>query len=100
MNILPDGSRSYVECRHCPCTQLYPKYLCNCPSIVGGGCGSPVVMVSNHGRHVTSPSTVPLKTHLVGQRCTLNLSRAQTSSRGYGVVVRRGGSSSGVSLVT
>ncbi|GFW57396.1 uncharacterized protein TNCV_543101 [Trichonephila clavipes] len=33
---------------------------------------------------VTSSSPVPLKTRRVGQRCTLNLSRA-------GVVVRRGG---------
>ncbi|GFW80200.1 uncharacterized protein TNCV_461081 [Trichonephila clavipes] len=40
---------------------------------------------------VTSSSPVPLKTRRVGQRCTLNLSRAQTSSRWCGVVVRRGG---------
>ncbi|GFS52057.1 uncharacterized protein TNCV_1104791 [Trichonephila clavipes] len=40
---------------------------------------------------VTSSSPVPLKTHRVGQRCTLNLSRAETSSRWRGVVVRRGG---------
>ncbi|GFW44577.1 hypothetical protein TNCV_4481231 [Trichonephila clavipes] len=38
---------------------------------------------------VTSSSPVPLKTCRVEQRCTLNLSRAKTSSRG--VVVRRGG---------
>ncbi|GFY23460.1 uncharacterized protein TNCV_3941521 [Trichonephila clavipes] len=37
-----------------------------------------------------SSSPVPLKTRLVGERCTLNLSRAQTSSLWYGVVVRRG----------
>ncbi|GFT89004.1 uncharacterized protein TNCV_3084451 [Trichonephila clavipes] len=55
------------------------------------GCGSPVVKVSNHGRHVMSSIPVPLKTHRVGQRCTLNLSRAETSSRWCGVVVRRGG---------
>ncbi|GFX14485.1 uncharacterized protein TNCV_1616681 [Trichonephila clavipes] len=36
-------------------------------------------------------SPVPLKTRCVGQRCTLNLSRAETSSRWCGVVVRRGG---------
>ncbi|GFW14852.1 transposable element Tcb1 transposase [Trichonephila clavipes] len=35
-------------------------------------------------------SPVPLKTRRVGQRCTLNLSRAETSSRWCGVVVRRG----------
>ncbi|GFT59075.1 uncharacterized protein TNCV_186531 [Trichonephila clavipes] len=40
---------------------------------------------------VTSSSPVPLKTRRVGQRCTLNLSRAETSYRWCGVVVRRGG---------
>ncbi|GFW52153.1 uncharacterized protein TNCV_2426001 [Trichonephila clavipes] len=55
------------------------------------GCGSPVVKVSKHGRHVMSSIPVPLKTRRVGQRCTLNLSRAETSSRWCGVVVRRGG---------
>ncbi|GFU91973.1 uncharacterized protein TNCV_3765981 [Trichonephila clavipes] len=54
------------------------------------GCGSPVVKVSNHGRHVMSSIQVPLKTRRVGQRCTLNLSRAETSSRWCGVVVREG----------
>ncbi|GFS64263.1 uncharacterized protein TNCV_3945841 [Trichonephila clavipes] len=49
---------------------------------------------------VTGSSPVPLKTHRVGQRCTLNLSRAETSSRWCGVVVRRGGASSGVVHVT
>ncbi|GFU75741.1 uncharacterized protein TNCV_1652011 [Trichonephila clavipes] len=47
-----------------------------------------------------SSSPVPLKTRPVGQRCTLNMSRAQTSSRWCGVVVRKGGTSSGVILVT
>ncbi|GFX72597.1 uncharacterized protein TNCV_4061931 [Trichonephila clavipes] len=47
---------------------------------------------------VTSSSPVPLKTRRVGQR--LNLSRAETSSRWCGVVVRRGGASSGVVHVT
>ncbi|GFU30199.1 uncharacterized protein TNCV_3625331 [Trichonephila clavipes] len=46
---------------------------------------------------VTSSIPVPLKTRRVGQRCTLNLSRAETSSRWCGVVVRRGGASSGAS---
>ncbi|GFV69606.1 uncharacterized protein TNCV_4507211 [Trichonephila clavipes] len=64
------------------------------------GCGSPVVKVSNHGRHVMSSIPVPLKTRRVGQRCTLNLSRAETSSRWCGVVVRRGEGSSGVVHVT
>ncbi|GFU75647.1 uncharacterized protein TNCV_4677431 [Trichonephila clavipes] len=45
---------------------------------------------------VTSSSPVQRKTRRVGQRCTLNLSRAETSSRWCGVVVRRGGVSSGV----
>ncbi|GFW48933.1 uncharacterized protein TNCV_3901311 [Trichonephila clavipes] len=49
---------------------------------------------------VTGLSPVPLKTRRVGQRCTLNLSRAETSSRWCGVVVRRGGASSGVVHVT
>ncbi|GFU68616.1 uncharacterized protein TNCV_4741381 [Trichonephila clavipes] len=49
---------------------------------------------------VTSSSPVPLKTCRVGQRCTLNLSRAETSSHWCGVVVRRGGASSGVVHVT
>ncbi|GFX71040.1 uncharacterized protein TNCV_3648051 [Trichonephila clavipes] len=53
-------------------------------------CGSAVVRVSDHGMHVMSSSPVPLKTRRVGQRCTLNLSRAETSSRWCGVVVRRG----------
>ncbi|GFX31760.1 uncharacterized protein TNCV_170931 [Trichonephila clavipes] len=56
-----------------------------------GGCGSPVVKVSDHGRHVISSNPVPLKTRRVGDQCTLNLSRAQTSSRWCGVVVRREG---------
>ncbi|GFW62371.1 hypothetical protein TNCV_290451 [Trichonephila clavipes] len=46
---------------------------------------------------VSSP--VPQKTRRVGQRCKLNLSRAEMSSHWCGVVVRRGGDSSGVALV-
>ncbi|GFW28861.1 hypothetical protein TNCV_201841 [Trichonephila clavipes] len=38
-----------------------------------------------------SSSRVPLKTHRVEQRCTLNLSKAEASFRWCGVVVRRGG---------
>ncbi|GFT41775.1 uncharacterized protein TNCV_4708291 [Trichonephila clavipes] len=53
------------------------------------GCGSAVVKVSDHGRHIMSSSPVPLKTHRVGERCALNPSRVQTSSRWCGVVVRR-----------
>ncbi|GFU69207.1 uncharacterized protein TNCV_3284851 [Trichonephila clavipes] len=55
------------------------------------GCGSPVVKVSDHDSHVMSLSPVPQKTRRVGKRCTLNLSRAETSSRWCGVVVMRGG---------
>ncbi|GFU62250.1 ATP-dependent DNA helicase [Trichonephila clavipes] len=47
-----------------------------------------------------SLSPVPLKTRRIGQRCTLNLSRAETSSRWCGGVVWRGGASSGVVHVT
>ncbi|GFW60115.1 uncharacterized protein TNCV_1389281 [Trichonephila clavipes] len=46
---------------------------------------------------VTSSSPVPLKTRSVGQRWTLNLSRAETSSCWCGVGVRRGEVSAQVS---
>ncbi|GFX99731.1 uncharacterized protein TNCV_257701 [Trichonephila clavipes] len=39
---------------------------------------------------VPSSSPVPLETRRVGQRCTINRSRAKTSSPWCGVVVRRG----------
>ncbi|GFV51747.1 uncharacterized protein TNCV_1321031 [Trichonephila clavipes] len=55
------------------------------------GWGSPVVKVLDHDRHVMSSIPVPLKTRRVGQRCTLNLSRAEMSSRWCGVVIRSGG---------
>ncbi|GFU49527.1 hypothetical protein TNCV_1590721 [Trichonephila clavipes] len=48
------------------------------------GRGSQVVKVSDHGWRVMSSSPVPLKTSRVGERCTLNLSRAQASSRWCG----------------
>ncbi|GFU49015.1 uncharacterized protein TNCV_2333091 [Trichonephila clavipes] len=54
------------------------------------GCGTPVVKESDHGRHGMSSSPVPLKSCHVGHRCTLNLSRAETSSRWCGVVFGRG----------
>ncbi|GFV21849.1 uncharacterized protein TNCV_4525361 [Trichonephila clavipes] len=59
------------------------------------GCGSPVIKVSDHGRHVMSSNPVPLKTCRVGQQCTLNLSRAEASSHWCGV-----GASSGVVHIT
>ncbi|GFV05054.1 uncharacterized protein TNCV_222711 [Trichonephila clavipes] len=43
---------------------------------------------------VTSSSPVSLKTRRVGERCTLNMPRAQTSSCWCDVVVRRGDASS------
>ncbi|GFW10598.1 transposable element Tc3 transposase [Trichonephila clavipes] len=61
--------------------------------------GYQVFKVSNHGWHVSSSSPVPQKTRRVGQRCTLNPSKAEMSSRWCGVVVRKGGASSGVALV-
>ncbi|GFX08392.1 HTH_Tnp_Tc3_2 domain-containing protein [Trichonephila clavipes] len=42
-------------------------------------CGRPVIKVSDHGRHFMSLIPVPLKTRRVGKRCTLNLSRAESS---------------------
>ncbi|GFS47782.1 hypothetical protein TNCV_3597951 [Trichonephila clavipes] len=46
-------------------------------------------------------SPVQLKTRRVGERCTLNLSRAQASFRWCGLLVRRGGCQfRGVALVT
>ncbi|GFV01075.1 hypothetical protein TNCV_1009961 [Trichonephila clavipes] len=59
-----------------------------------------VVEGSDRGWHVTSSSPVPLKTRRVGERCPLKLSRAQTSSHWWGGIVRKGGASSGVVLVT
>ncbi|GFV05155.1 hypothetical protein TNCV_223691 [Trichonephila clavipes] len=46
------------------------------------GCDGSVVNVSDHGRHVMSSIPVSLKTRRVGQRCTLNMSRAEKSSHG------------------
>ncbi|GFW60422.1 hypothetical protein TNCV_942891 [Trichonephila clavipes] len=50
------------------------------------------------GWRVTSSSPVSLKTHRVG--CSLNLLRVQVSSGWCRTVVRKGGASSGVVLVT
>ncbi|GFT77970.1 uncharacterized protein TNCV_4494591 [Trichonephila clavipes] len=75
-------------------------FLGCCSADLPRGSGSPVVKVSDHGKHVMSSSPVPLKSCRLGQRCTLNLSRAETSSCWCGVVVRRGGVSSGVVHVT
>ncbi|GFW91569.1 hypothetical protein TNCV_4499891 [Trichonephila clavipes] len=51
-----------------------------------------------HAGHEFEPSTT--KDPPCRERCTLNLSRAQTSSRWCGVVVRKGGVSSSVVHVT
>ncbi|GFW58852.1 transposable element Tcb1 transposase [Trichonephila clavipes] len=61
------------------------------PSLINRGCGSPVGKVTHHDRHVMSSSPAPLKIRHVGEKCTLNLPRAQTSSCWCGVVIRRGG---------
>ncbi|GFW56068.1 hypothetical protein TNCV_374741 [Trichonephila clavipes] len=45
------------------------------------GCGSPVVKVSDHDRHIMGLSPVSLKTRRVGHQCMLNRSRAETSIR-------------------
>ncbi|GFV39954.1 uncharacterized protein TNCV_435691 [Trichonephila clavipes] len=47
-------------------------------------CGTQVVKVSDHGRHVMRSSPVPFKALRVAQRCMLNLSRVEMSSRWYG----------------
>ncbi|GFX11302.1 hypothetical protein TNCV_2803661 [Trichonephila clavipes] len=59
-------------------------------SAIPGGRGSLVIKVPDRDWLVTSSIPVPLKTRRVGERCTLNLSRAQMSSRWCCVVVRRG----------
>ncbi|GFU98598.1 transposable element Tcb2 transposase [Trichonephila clavipes] len=48
------------------------------------GCGSPVVRVSDHVWYVMSWSPIPIKIRRVGERCTLNLWRAETSIRWWG----------------
>ncbi|GFX44873.1 uncharacterized protein TNCV_3429221 [Trichonephila clavipes] len=95
--------KDQVLVRTHPMSSAYKKLVRKIFSLslkVPRGCGSPEVNVSDHGRHSMSSSPVPLKTRRVGQRCTLNLSRAETSSRWCDVVVRRGGASSGVIHVT
>ncbi|GFT97482.1 uncharacterized protein TNCV_386641 [Trichonephila clavipes] len=69
-------------------------------SLLAEGCSSPVVNELDHGRHVMSSSPVSLKTRRERQRCTLNLSIAETSSGWCGVVVKRSSSSSGFAHVT
>ncbi|GFW38708.1 hypothetical protein TNCV_3880751 [Trichonephila clavipes] len=61
---------------------VYLQWLGLASDKVCMGCGSPMVKVSDNGRHVMSSSPVPLKTRRVGQRCTLYLSRTETSPVG------------------
>ncbi|GFV60198.1 uncharacterized protein TNCV_1924401, partial [Trichonephila clavipes] len=49
------------------------------------GCGSPVVKVSDHVRHVMSSSSVPLKTHRVEERCSSRWCVATTNGVGVSV---------------
>ncbi|GFY13947.1 hypothetical protein TNCV_1296081 [Trichonephila clavipes] len=42
------------------------------------------------GRRVIRSCLLPLKTHHIGVRCTLNMPRAQTSTHGCGVKARSG----------
>ncbi|GFS96453.1 transposable element Tcb2 transposase [Trichonephila clavipes] len=58
-----------------------PGFRGNGIQVLKRGCGSPVVKVSDHGRYVMSSSPVRLKSRRVGQRCSLNLLRAETSFR-------------------
>ncbi|GFT24556.1 uncharacterized protein TNCV_3253561 [Trichonephila clavipes] len=55
------------------------------------GRSSPVVKVMDSCLACHDSSSVPLKTRHVGERCALNLLRAQSSSRWCGVEVRRWG---------
>ncbi|GFV15141.1 hypothetical protein TNCV_2710251 [Trichonephila clavipes] len=55
-------------------------------------CGPTVAKWSRHriaAGFVTSSSPVPLRTRCVRERCTLNLSKAETFSCRSGVVVRK-----------
>ncbi|GFW12093.1 hypothetical protein TNCV_4531581 [Trichonephila clavipes] len=83
--------------------QLLDNVVQSMPGPILGyrGSSSLVVKVTDSwlAYHVIS-SPVPLKTHRVGAQCTLNLSRARTSTHWCGVAVRRGGTVSGVVLVT
>ncbi|GFW82720.1 hypothetical protein TNCV_3492911 [Trichonephila clavipes] len=55
------------------------------------GHGSLVIKVTDsRDQRVMSSSLLPLNTRRVGQRCLLNLSRAQTFCHWCGVVIRRG----------
>ncbi|GFY01430.1 uncharacterized protein TNCV_850381 [Trichonephila clavipes] len=58
----------------------FTRFGCKfCSTNTNCGCGSLVVKISGHSLRVMSSSPVPLKTRRVGERCTLNLSRAHAS---------------------
>ncbi|GFS89594.1 uncharacterized protein TNCV_3786801 [Trichonephila clavipes] len=57
---------------------------CHCDSKVLGAVVAKWYRYRTVACLVTSSSPVPLKTHRVGQRCTLDLSRAEVSSRWCG----------------
>ncbi|GFV42026.1 hypothetical protein TNCV_1568931 [Trichonephila clavipes] len=84
------------------CHELEPSTTKDPPfSLPWVGCGSLVVKVMDSWlmcQEFESGTTEEILR--VGERCTLNMLRAQTSSRWYGVVVRRRGASSGVVLIT
>ncbi|GFU94994.1 uncharacterized protein TNCV_2158191 [Trichonephila clavipes] len=97
------GSCLYYRTQHSPTTEHCDL---GCQFF---DCWTPLIVISEALRvrgyrtvacFITGSSPVPLKFRRVGQRRTLNLSRAETSSRWCGVVVRRGGASSGVVHVT
>ncbi|GFX64254.1 uncharacterized protein TNCV_1499781 [Trichonephila clavipes] len=92
------GEQNRIRCRLndgkcCRIKQMFPNFI-------------KVAAVAEWYRYrtvaclVMNLSPVPLKTRRVAQRCTLNLPRAETSSRWCGGVVRRGGASSDVVHVT
>ncbi|GFV32897.1 hypothetical protein TNCV_1745391 [Trichonephila clavipes] len=33
MKIPPDKTRSYFQCKHCPCLQLTPNHILECPTV-------------------------------------------------------------------
>ncbi|GFW29024.1 uncharacterized protein TNCV_2355821 [Trichonephila clavipes] len=86
-------SNQQRDLSNCGCTAI--AHWGKCP-LHDNTMYSKVAAVAEWYRHgivaclITSSSPVPPKTRRVGQLYTLNLSRAETSSRWCGVVVRRG----------
>ncbi|GFX84403.1 pancreatic triacylglycerol lipase [Trichonephila clavipes] len=84
-----NGGNNVYEVECIPCEGIEGKIrrrvdtqiIRNISMIKTSGSSSPVVKVLDHDSHVMSSSPVPLKTRHVEQHCTLNLARAQTSSR-------------------